>query len=83
VSDDDEREGPRPPVPTAEARSGCLTAMLVVCGVILLFPGLCAIFLVSGGIANHTSDVPLIVALLAVGCVGVAVLWWAIRRRRP
>jgi len=42
--------GPTPPVgPTPQPRHGCLTAFMIIIGIILLLPGLCAV--IFGGMA--------------------------------
>ena len=76
-----------PPVPTPDqARSGCLTAFMVISGIILLLPGLCA--LLFGGISiseggRIESDIaPLIFLGLVVGVGGVALIWAAIKGRK-
>ncbi|MBR0715381.1 hypothetical protein [Bradyrhizobium liaoningense] len=79
---------PNPPAapPVPPARGGCLTALMVICGVILLLPGLCAI--VFGGISvseggRIDADIaPLVFLGLVVGAVGVALIWVAIKGRR-
>ena len=40
-----EHRGQLPVVPVS-GRSGCLTAFMILAGIVLLFPGLCAIFFV-------------------------------------
>ena len=76
-----------PPVPTpAQARSGCLTAFMVISGIILLLPGLCA--LLFGGISisdsgRVDSDIaPLVFLGLVVGIGGAALIWAAIKGRK-
>ena len=71
-----------PPTP----RSGCLTALMAIFGIILLLPGACA--LLFGGISisdrgRIDSDVaPLVFLGLVVGLGGVALIWAAIKGRR-
>jgi len=76
-----------PPVPTpVEPRSGCLTAFMVISGVILLLPGLCALLfggasVIDGG--KIDSDIaPLVFLGLVVGIGGVVLIWAAIRGRK-
>ncbi len=66
-----------------EQRSGCLTAILIVAGIILLLPGLCSLIFVFGGLIKRAEDVWFVAGLMAVGVIGVAVIWWAARRRGP
>ena len=70
---------PRPPV----ERNGCLTAVMVVSGIILLLPGLCSLLFVFGGLVKSAEDLQFVIALGLVGCGGVALIWWAVRRRGP
>lgn len=67
-------------------RSGCLTALMVISGIIMLLPGVCA--LLFGGISisesgQLASDVaPLVFLGLVVGAGGVALIWAAIKGRK-
>jgi len=63
-------------------RSGCLTAILIVIGIILLLPGLCSLIFVFGGLVRSAEDLQFVLALGLVGCAGVGLIWWAISRRR-
>ncbi len=78
---------PAPPPPIAprppEERNGCLTALMVVSGIILLLPGLCSLIFVFGGLVKSAEDLQFVIALGLVGCGGVALIWWAVRRRGP
>ena len=76
-----------PPVPTpSEARSGCLTALMVLGGIVMLLPGLCA--LLFGGMSvfedgRIASDIaPLVFLGLVVGIGGVALIWAAVKGRK-
>jgi hypothetical protein len=74
-----------PPGPAARPReenSGCLTAILIVIGIILLLPGLCSLIFVFGGLIKSAEDVQFVALLMMLGAAGVALIWWAIRRRR-
>ena len=73
-----------PPGPSSRPRdeSGCLTAILIVIGIILLLPGLCSLIFVFGGLIKSAEDVQFVALLMMVGAAGVALIWWAIRRRR-
>jgi hypothetical protein len=71
----------RPP----EQRSGCLTALLLIIGIIMLLPGLCGLFF--GGIAltepsSSGGILPLVLLGLAIGFAGVMLLWNVIRGLR-
>ncbi|MVT77948.1 hypothetical protein GPL20_33695 [Bradyrhizobium cajani] len=76
-----------PPVPTpGHARSGCLTALMAIAGVILLLPGLCALLfggasVIEGG--KIDSDIaPLVFLGLVVGIGGAVLIWAAIVGRK-
>jgi hypothetical protein len=70
-----------PPRPREES-SGCLTAILIVIGIMLLLPGLCSLIFVFGGLIKSAEDVQFVALLMMVGAAGVALIWWAIRGRR-
>ena len=73
-----------PPLPPAlpPEPSGCLTAILVVIGIILLLPGLCSLLFVFGGLVKNAEDVQFVALLMMIGAAGVALIWWAVRGRR-
>ena len=68
---------PLPP-PPPQARSACLTALMIVIGIILLLPGLCSLFFIFGGLIKTASDVQFAASLLALGALGVGLLGWVI-----
>ena len=86
TSTDNPPPPPSLPPPPMQKRSGCLTALMAIFGIILLLPGACA--LLFGGISisdrgRIDSDVaPLVFLGLAVGLGGVALIWAAIKGRR-
>ncbi|HLH89498.1 MAG TPA: hypothetical protein VKX28_13685 [Xanthobacteraceae bacterium] len=74
----------RPP-PPANQPNGCLTAFLILVGVILLIPGVCGIILASQDGAELVRDqTALLIAggLISLGVLGVVVIWLAIRAWR-
>jgi hypothetical protein len=76
-------EIPSGPLPRPqEEGNGCLTAILIVIGIILLLPGLCSLLFVFGGLVTSAEDVQFVIALGLVGCAGIGLIWWAIRGRR-
>jgi hypothetical protein len=83
---DSQQPASPPPPPPMQKRSGCLTALMVIFGIIMLLPGACA--LLFGGISvfdggRMGSDVASLVFLgLVVGVGGVALIWAAIKGRR-
>jgi hypothetical protein len=83
VSTNPEPTPPSPPLPPPAERNGCLTALMIVSGIILLLPGLCSLLFVFGGLVTSAEDVQFAIALGLVGCGGVALIWWAARRRGP
>ena len=86
ISDTPPPAPPGPPPAPTNQRSGCLTALMAISGIILLLPGACA--LLFGGISisdrgRIDSDVaPLVFLGLVVGLGGVALIWAAIKGRR-
>lgn len=76
-------ETPPPPQPPPPAqRSGCLTAFMVVAGLILLLPGLCAVFFGANEFTSSGSEpvVTVLVAIgLALGALGIWSIWRAVR----
>lgn len=75
-------EGPPPPF---RQRSGCATAVMVIFGVILLLPGLCALLFSAAAITERSfpSDLlSFIVMGLLSGFVGVILIRVAIRGPR-
>jgi hypothetical protein len=74
---------PGPPPRPREESSGCLTAILIVIGIILLLPGLCSLIFVFGGLIKSAEDVQFVALMMMVGAAGVALIWWAIRGRKP
>jgi hypothetical protein len=63
--------------PPPEPRSGCATAFMVVFGVILLLPGLCAVIIAAGSIQSSSFDVsflPYLLLGLLVAFAGVMLI---------
>jgi hypothetical protein len=71
-----------PPTPSPAAappqRNGCLTAFMVLVGLILLLPGLCTMAFYGRGGDPTMSLIALITFLVAVG--GIALIVFALRR---
>ena len=78
-------DDPYLPPPPPPRRDGCLTAIMVIIGIILLLPGVCAVFF---GVGNLTSSSPdsfvttLVMLGLLIGAGGIALIVAAIRGRR-
>jgi hypothetical protein len=72
---------PLPP-PASPPRSGCLTALMVMAGIILLLPGLCAVIFGVGALQQGSLDGlgGFIFLGLLVGALGVLMIWGAVRR---
>lgn len=70
-----------PPLPPPSSRSGCVTALLVLIGVVLLLPGLCVAIL-SGSLAGHfgREEIQLVSACAVAAVAGIALIIWAGRR---
>jgi hypothetical protein len=67
------------PIAAPPQRNGCLTAFLVLVGVLLLLPGVCTMAFMSGGGSDPTmSLIALITFIVAVG--GIALIVFALRR---
>ena len=57
---------PPPPLPAPQQRSGCLVAFMIVTGLILLLPGLCALLFGFGVLSESKAD-PSILFLILLG----------------
>jgi hypothetical protein len=70
---------PSPPPPQ---RHGCLTAIMVIAGLIMLLPGLCAIIFGVGSLTNSSME-PIVMVLvvlgLFVGFLGIMLIRAAVR----
>jgi hypothetical protein len=56
-----------PPPRPREESNGCLTAILIVIGIILLLPGLCSLLFVFGGLVKSAGDIQFVAVCLMVG----------------
>jgi hypothetical protein len=70
------------PLPPPSGRNGCLQALAIVVGIVLLLPGLCAIILIGAGPHVAREDLQFLLLTLAIGAGGIALIWWAVRRPR-
>jgi hypothetical protein len=71
--------------PPTNQRNGCLTAFLILVGLILLVPGVCGVILVGYDwkeLANDQTALLLSVGMIAIGICGVVTIWLALRPRR-
>jgi hypothetical protein len=75
-----------PPPSPPQQRSGCLVAFMIVTGLILLLPGLCALGFGFVTLTSSGSNEPVVNLLVLIGLVlggiGVGMIWSAIRGRR-
>jgi hypothetical protein len=91
MSDTDNQSPPAasapPPTSTTPPRNGFLTAFMVLAGVILLMPGLCALGFGASGLFSsehyESGMTPFILIGLLVGFGGIMLIRAAIRGRRP
>ena len=75
-----------PRLPPPQQRSGCLVALMIVTGLILLLPGLCALIFGFAQLTSSSADsvVSLLVLIgLVLGGIGVGMIWSAVRGRHP
>jgi hypothetical protein len=75
---------PTPPPDLPPQRNGCLTAFMVIVGVILLLPGLCALIFGVGSLTSGGLDrgiLPFVLVGLMVGAGGLLMIRWAVRDR--
>jgi hypothetical protein len=74
---------PSPPSPPP-ARSGCLTALMIGGGIVLLLPGVCAILIIGfdpRGLANRDTLMACL-SFFGVAAGGVVLIWLAVRPPR-
>ena len=69
---------PRPPAP--DGRNGCLTAVMVLAGIVLLLPGLCTLLLFGNGGGSDPSIGAIALITFLVALVGIFVIVMAVRR---
>ena len=82
---DQQQANPAGPGPR---RNPWVTALLILVGIILLLPGLCsvifsAILLTAGGPGGNSEYLPLLISCFLIGAGGLALIVFAIRRKRP
>ena len=72
---------PLPPLPPAQ-RSGCVTALMVGIGALLLLPGICALGFASRSMLADPLGLLIVLVCLAIAAGGIALIWAAVRRLR-
>jgi hypothetical protein len=87
VSDPREPAFP-PPATPRRTRSVALRILLIVCGIVLLFPGLCSLFFMAvffgddpASLFSEPGWVVLWVSCLAISVGGILLIWDALRRQ--
>jgi hypothetical protein len=76
---------PPPPPPPQPQRNGCITALMMIVGAILLLPGICGVLI--AGLDPHELMVDpntllAVLGLIALGVGGIVLIWVAVRRPR-
>ena len=76
------QQSPPPPPRPPQQRSGCLTALLIGIGCVLLLPGICALGFASDdpSLVRDSTGLLLLLLCLAIAAGGVALIWAAVRR---
>ena len=64
-------------------RNGCLTAFLLVFGVILLLPSLCTLLFFKADLFSDPTVIKIASVIFAIGFGGIGLIWLAFRRPRP
>jgi hypothetical protein len=87
MSDADHSQPPPglPPVPPPPPRSGWITAFMIIVGIILLLPGLCALGFGAMSLTNSRADPTVtmfVVVGLLIGFGGIMLIRAAIRGHR-
>ena len=68
---DDQPTKPPPPRPSSGGQ-GCVTALLIVIGILLLLPGICSVFFIAGGMSNGLAALGLFVSVGGIALIVVA-----------
>jgi hypothetical protein len=74
------------PPSVSPKRNGCLTALMVIVGVIMLLPGVCGLIFGIGSLGQSHMDstvLQLVLLGLAIGAAGIFLIRAAIREPRP
>lgn len=73
---------PPPPPPRPPSMGGCLSAILVLVGVVLLLPGICSLLVMTAGGINIGGDIAgLILLTFLISAGGIALIVYAARNR--
>jgi hypothetical protein len=71
---------PEPPPPAPPPRSGCMTAFMVIAGIVLLLPGLCTLLIGAGNLSDP-NIAPIATITFSIGLIGLILILVAIVRR--
>ncbi|HEY2134965.1 MAG TPA: hypothetical protein VGH49_03700 [Xanthobacteraceae bacterium] len=71
-----------PVMPPPHERNGCMTAMMIAIGLVLLLPGICALLIVGFDPKEAFNDAGTMVAFLAIGAAGVFLIRAGVKRQR-
>jgi hypothetical protein len=76
---------PAPPPPSPAQRNGCLTALLIAVGAVMLLPGICGVII--AGLDPHELIVDpttlfAVLGLIVIGVGGILLIWFAVRQPR-
>jgi drug/metabolite transporter (DMT)-like permease len=72
---------PQPPPPPQ--RNGCLTALMIVVGAILLLPGICGVIVAAldpHELMVDPNTLLAVLGLILLGVGGIVLIWLAVRR---
>ena len=73
---------PRPPLPPRQGGSGCAAALMILAGILLLLPGLCALVFVGydpKDMLTNPAWLLLVLMCMAIAAGGVALIRAAIK----
>jgi len=76
---------PAPPPPSPPpARNGCLTALMIGAGILMLLPGVCAALIIGFDprSLNNWNTLSACLSFFAISAGGIALIWVAVRRGR-
>jgi hypothetical protein len=74
---------PKIPIWPPPQRNGCLTAFMVILGVILLLPAMCTLIFAKADLFSDPSVAKLAAVIFAVGFGGIVLICLALRSPRP
>ena len=70
-----------PPPRSPIGGRGCIIALLIVVGVLLLLPGICSILFIKAGMPNDLASAGLFVSGVGVAMIIVGIVWLTQARR--